>query len=91
MDLCCGRGVEGAGSCGAGLSRYLTKAGVEVVETNHPNKQIRRLSGKPDTVDTEDPTLLVSTDRSPADLKVFLVCPPIDRYSAPFTREGLCG
>ena len=31
-------GIEGTGSYGAGLARYLAKAGVEVVEVNRPNR-----------------------------------------------------
>ena len=46
-------GVEGTGSYGAGLVRYLTEAGVEVVEVNRPNRQLRRRLGKTDTVDAE--------------------------------------
>ena len=44
-------GVEGTGSYGAGLSRHLTKQGLEVVEVNQPNRQLRRRRGKTDTVD----------------------------------------
>ena len=46
-------GVEGTGSYGAGLTRHLTGAGVEVVEVNRPNRQLRRRLGKTDTVDAE--------------------------------------
>ena len=46
-------GVEGTGSYGAGLARYLTEAGVEVVEVNRPNRQLRRRRGKDDTTDAE--------------------------------------
>ena len=46
-------GVEGAGSYGAGLTRYLTRAGVEVVEVNRPNRQLRRRLGKTDTTDAQ--------------------------------------
>ena len=47
-------GVEGTGSYGAGLARYLTEAGVEVVEVNRPNRQLRRQKGgKTDSVDAE--------------------------------------
>ena len=47
-------GVEGTGSYGAGLARYLTAAGVEVVEVNRPNRQLRRQrGGKSDSVDAE--------------------------------------
>ena len=47
-------GVEGAGSYGAGLARYLTEAGVEVVEVNRANRQLRRFRGKTDIVDAEN-------------------------------------
>ena len=40
-------GVEGTGSYGAGLTRHLTGAGVEVVEVNRPNRQLRRRLGEP--------------------------------------------
>lgn len=46
-------GVEGTGSYGVGLTRHLTGAGVEVVEVNRPNRQLRRRRGKSDTVDAE--------------------------------------
>lgn len=46
-------GVEGCGSWGAGLARYLTARGVRVVEVNRPNRQNRRRRGKSDTVDAE--------------------------------------
>ena len=35
-------GVEGTGSYGAPLARYLRRAGVEVVEVDRPNRQERR-------------------------------------------------
>ena len=47
-------GVEGCGSYGAGLARYLTAADIEVVEVNRPNRQLRRQrGGKSDSVDAE--------------------------------------
>ena len=47
-------GVEGCGSYGAGLARYLTAAHIEVVEVNRPNRQLRRQrGGKTDSVDAE--------------------------------------
>ena len=47
-------GVEGCGSYGAGLARYLTAAHIEVVEVNRPNRQLRRQrGGKSDSVDAE--------------------------------------
>ena len=47
-------GVEGTGSYGAGLARHLGEAGIEVVEVNRPNRQLRRQKGgKSDSVDAE--------------------------------------
>jgi transposase len=46
-------GVEGTGSYGAGLARHLQDRGVEVVEVNRPNRQLRRQRGKSDPVDAE--------------------------------------
>lgn len=46
-------GIEGTGSYGAGLARHLGAAGVNVVEINRPNRQLRRRHGKSDAVDAE--------------------------------------
>ena len=46
-------GVEGTGSYGAGLVRYLDSVGVQVVEVNRPNRQLRRRFGKTDATDAE--------------------------------------
>ena len=46
-------GVEGTGAYGAGLARFLGEAGIEVVEVNRTNRQMRRRRGKSDTVDSE--------------------------------------
>lgn len=44
-------GVEGTGSYGAGLVRYLREADVDVVEVDRPNRQVRHRKGKSDPVD----------------------------------------
>lgn len=44
-------GVEGTGSYGVGLARFLTITGVEVVEVDRPNRQLRRKKGKSDPTD----------------------------------------
>jgi transposase len=44
-------GVEGTGSYGAGLSRFLQQAGIEVIEVDRPNRAERRRSGKSDPLD----------------------------------------
>jgi len=46
-------GVESTGSFGATLTRFLTSAGVEVIEVNRPNRQARRMDGKSDRLDSE--------------------------------------
>ena len=46
-------GVEGTGSYGAGLSRYLRAHGGSVVEIRGPNRKLRRDRGKSDTIDAE--------------------------------------
>jgi transposase len=44
-------GVEGTGSYGVGVSRYLQREGVTVVEVDRPNRQTRHRKGKSDPVD----------------------------------------
>ncbi len=46
-------GVEGTGSYGAGLARFLIAAGCTVIEVNRPNRQTRYARGKSDPVDAE--------------------------------------
>jgi transposase len=44
-------GVEGTGSYGAGLFRFLHRGGVEVVEVDRPDRQLRHREGKSDPTD----------------------------------------
>lgn len=44
-------GVEGTGSYGVGLTRFLLEAGVELREVLRPNRQVRRRHGKTDIID----------------------------------------
>lgn len=46
-------GVEGTGSYGAALARFLVTQGIQVIEVNRPNRQRRRRHGKSDPVDAE--------------------------------------
>ena len=46
-------GVEGTGSYGAGLTRWLSAQQITVVEVNRPNRAERRRRGKSDPVDAE--------------------------------------
>ena len=47
-------GVEGTGSYGAGLARFLRARGVAVVEVDRPNRAERRRSGKSDPLDATE-------------------------------------
>jgi transposase len=44
-------GVEGTGSYGAGLARFLRQHGVSLIEVDRPNRALRRRSGKSDSLD----------------------------------------
>ena len=44
-------GVEGTGSYGVGVARYLAGEGIDVVEVDRPNRQTRHRKGKSDPVD----------------------------------------
>lgn len=46
-------GIEGTGSFGAGLSRELLAKGHEVLDVMRPNRQLRYLHGKSDSLDAE--------------------------------------
>jgi transposase len=46
-------GIEGTGSYGAGLSRFLRGRGHTVLEDNRPKRQLRHQQGKIDAVDAE--------------------------------------
>ena len=59
----CRVGVEGTGSYGAGLARFLRSSGVEVVEVDRPNRQARRRKGKSDSVDAIEAARAAQADR----------------------------
>lgn len=44
-------GIEGTGSYGAGLARFLTSRGVKLVEVDRPDRRARRKHGKSDPAD----------------------------------------
>lgn len=46
-------GIEGTGSYGAGVARFLTNQGYAVVEVNRPDRSTRRRKGKSDPTDAE--------------------------------------
>lgn len=57
-------GVEGTGSWGSGLARFLVDAGVEVLEVDRPDRQARRRRGKSDPIDAQAAALAVLSGRA---------------------------
>jgi transposase len=47
-------GIEGTGSYGAGLTSFVRRHGHKVVEVSRPDRRLRRLNGKSDTLDAEN-------------------------------------
>ena len=62
-------GIEGTGSYGAGLCRFLRGRGCEVLEVNRPNRQLRHKKGKSDTVDAESAARAVLSGQATASPK----------------------
>jgi len=63
-------GVEGTGSYGAGLARYLRRHGHRIIEVNRPDRRIRRQRGKSDTVDAENAARAVLNGQATAVAKI---------------------
>ena len=57
-------GVEGTGSYGAALARYLSAEGIAVIEVNRPDRAARRSKGKTDVVDAEAAARAVLSGRA---------------------------
>ena len=49
----CAFGIEGTGSYGAGIARFMTGRGYAVIEVNRPDRSTRYLKGKSDPTDAE--------------------------------------
>lgn len=62
-------GVEGTGTFGAGLSRYLMAQRIQVFEVNRPDRSARRLLGKSDPLDAQAAARAVLSGRARARAK----------------------
>ncbi|MFJ7045364.1 IS110 family transposase [Streptomyces sp. NPDC101112] len=62
-------GVEGTGTFGAGLSRYLVTQQIQVFEVNRPDRSARRLLGKSDPLDAQAAARAVLSGRARARAK----------------------
>jgi len=63
-------GVESTGSYGAGLTRHLLLAGLDVIEVNRPDKTTRARDGKSDPIDAEAAARAVLSGRATARPKI---------------------
>ncbi|MCV9880296.1 IS110 family transposase [Brenneria sp. KBI 447] len=59
-------GIEGTGTYGAGLTRFLIKKGLDVLEINRPDRSKRRLEGKSDPLDAANAARTVLSGRAKA-------------------------
>lgn len=59
-------GLEGTGTYGAGLCKFLEEKGLKVFEVNRPNRAKRRLRGKSDPTDAENAARSVLANESTA-------------------------
>lgn len=57
-------GVEGTGAYGAGLTRSLRGAAIEVIEVDRPDRAARRRAGKSDPIDAENAARAVLSGRA---------------------------
>jgi transposase len=57
-------GVEGTGAYGAGLSRFLLRQGIEVIEVDRANRQARRQGGKSDPADAVEAARAAQSGRA---------------------------
>jgi transposase len=57
-------GMEGTGSFGAGLLRFLADYGLTVVEVDRPDRSARRRNGKSDPLDAESAARAVQAGRA---------------------------
>ncbi|MGV8986026.1 MAG: IS110 family transposase [Cypionkella sp.] len=62
-------GIEGTGSYGAGLSRDLQAKGHTVLNVMRPNRQLRYLHGKSDSLDAESAAMSVLNGQATAPAK----------------------
>ncbi|MEX0448112.1 transposase [Xenorhabdus sp. SGI246] len=59
-------GIEGTGTYGVGLTRFLIKKGIEVLEITRPDRLMRRQNGKSDPLDAECAARTVLAGRTQA-------------------------
>lgn len=57
-------GMEGTGSFGAGLLRFLADYGLAVIEVDRPDRSARRRNGKSDPLDAESAARAVLSGRA---------------------------
>ena len=76
----CLAGIEGTGSYGAGLARYVTAAGIGVVEVDRSDRQDRRRQGKSGPLDAVSAARAAQSGAGQA--------APLRAGTAPWRRSG---
>ena len=64
-----GFGIEGTGSYGSAVTSFIRRNGHRVIEVNRPDRRMRRLVGKSDTLDAENAARAVLAGFATAELK----------------------
>ena len=67
-------GIEGTGSYGAGVARFLTGRGYTVIEVNRPDRSVRHRKGKSDPTDAEMAARAVLSGVADATCMLYLTC-----------------
>ena len=67
-------GIEGTGSYGAGVARFLTGRGYTVIEVNRPDRSVRHRKGKSDPTDAEMAARAVLAGVADATCMLYLTC-----------------
>jgi transposase len=62
-------GIEGTSSYGAGITRFIIRAGIEVLEVIRPERSVRRRQGKSDPLDAYEAARAVLSGRATAPAK----------------------
>ncbi len=85
-------GVEGTGSYGSGLARYLRRVGVEVIEVDRPDRQKRWRAGKSDPLDAIEAARAALSGRATADpSRATVPSRPFGSSSSPSARPARPG
>jgi transposase len=84
-------GIEGTGSYGSGLTRYLRRVGVEVIEVDRPNREERRRASPILSTPSKPPALRSAVERAAARSRETVPSRPSGSSSSPSVRPARPG